>query len=556
MFQNAFRTGPAIHGAFLCSALALGSLLVAGCSESGTPAPAKPNTAAASAPADPTKKVTEAAHEAVKTTTETAKAVTETAAKTVENTTAKAADATAKAADTTKAAVKEADKTAAAAQSALQASQAKMQAEAQAKADELNKLRAMTDEKMKAQAAENDRMAAEAKAKFDGTKPVDPMAQDTDPNSKARLTYEFGSDTKAFGKVMQGDVLTHKFRMQSSGEEDLVIKQAKPTCGCTVAQIMVEEGGAMVPYQYGKPIAPGKKVEIEATLHTQNKRGHASSKINMTTNDPRGQTILNLEADVDPFFQVNPPNVNFNQMSAKDTATDKITVTTTKGDRVKLSAVKDNMPQGLKIDVKPLDADADGKATRFEVVITAGPGLNEGNLAYSVPLRSDAPIPGGEKMPNGQMPTYEVSATIMARVMGAISFNPAFVSLGLIRPGQTLSRSVRITSHDAAFKLSDVVTDAKVSIQGRDTVEWEFAKNFTKVVRPVAGENSVDVEVTLTGMPDSLSGSFSGNLVITIGHPEKPEIKLPITGVCRGGAGDGLPPTPAPLPTPAGGTPK
>jgi hypothetical protein len=362
------------------------------------------------------------------------------------------------------------------------------------------------------------------------------------------LTYEFNSDTHSFGKAMQGDVLTHKFELQSSGEEDLVIKQAKPTCGCTVAQIMVEEGGKFEPYQFGKPIAPGKKIEIDATLHTQNKRGHASSKINITTNDPRGQTILGLEADVDPFFQVNPPSVNFNQMGSKDTATDKVQISTSKGDRVKLTAVKDNMPQGLKLDLNPLDGDADGKATRWELVVTAGPGMVEGNMAFSVPLRSDQTIPGGEKMPNGMMPTYEASVTVMARVNGAISYTPQFVSLGLIRPGQTMSRSVRITSHDPEFKLAP-----KVTIQGRDGPEWEFSKYFTTEVRPVAGEDSVDVEVTLTGMPETLSGSFSGMLVCEIGHKEKPEIKLPITGVCRGGS---TPPEPTPVPMPGGNKPK
>lgn len=360
----------------------------------------------------------------------------------------------------------------------------------------------------------------------------DPMA-DTDPNSKARITYEFGSDTINFGKVMQGDVLNHKFSMQSSGEEDLIIKQAKPTCGCTVAQIMAQDGeGQMVPYQYGKPLPPGRKIEIQATLHTQNKRGHAGSKINMFTNDPRGQTILSLEADVDPFFTVNPPSINFQNLSQKDTATDKLTVSTVKGQRVKLTAGKDNMPQGLKIDLKALDEDAEGKATRWELVATAGPGLVEGSLAYSVQLKSDMAIPGGEKMPNGAMPTYEVQATVMARVTGAISFNPQFVSLGLIRPGQTMSRTVRVTSHDNEFKL----TAPEVSIQGRDTAEWEFSKNFNAVVRPVANENAVDVEVTLNGLPDTLSGSFSGMLVVKLGHPDKPELKIPITGVCRGGA--------------------
>ena len=134
--------------------------------------------------------------------------------------------------------------------------------------------------------------------------------------------------------------------------------------------------------------------------------------------------------------------------------------------------------------------------------------------------------------PNGTTPTYEVQATIMARVTGALSYNPQFVSLGLIRPGQTMARSVRVTSHDSDFKIGT----PEVLIQGRDTPEWEFAKNFSAVVRPVANENAVDVEVTLNGLPDTLSGSFSGMLLIKLGHPDKPEIKVPITGVCRGGA--------------------
>ncbi len=376
--------------------------------------------------------------------------------------------------------------------------------------------------------------------------PQDPSTQEADPNSKAKLSYEFGSDTKNFGKVMQGDVLNHVFKIQSSGEEDLVIKQAKPTCGCTVAQITVQQAdGTMGPYTFGGPIPPGRKVEISATLHTQNKRGHASSRINVFSNDPRGQSQFGLEAEVDPFFQVNPVSINFNTLSAKDTATDKASISTTRGEKVKLTAVKDNMPQGMKADLKALDADADGKASKWEIVSTVGPGLVEGNLAFALPLRSDMPIPGGEKLPNGAMPTYETSLTIMGRVTGMISFNPQFVSLGLIRPGQVVSRSVRVTSHDTEFKL----TEPKVSVQGRDSADWEYAKYFKAVTRPAQGEKpgetAVDVELILNGMPESLNGSFSGILVIQVGHPEKPEIKLPITGVCRGG----------PVPAPASGDP-
>jgi hypothetical protein len=359
------------------------------------------------------------------------------------------------------------------------------------------------------------------------------LEESIDPNSKAKLTYEFGSDNKNFGKAMQGDVLKHTFLMKSGGEEDLVIKQAKPTCGCTVAQLMLEQAdGSMAPYTFGGPIPPGRKVELNATLHTQNKQGHAASRINIFTNDPRGQTQFGLEAEVETFFLVNPPSLNFNQMAAKDSVTDKVSVTTSKGQRLKLTPVLNNVPPGLRVEVNALDADADGNASRWELVATAGPGLVEGPLAYSVPLNSDVALPGAETLPNGQAPTYSVSVTIMGQVLGTISFNPSFVSLGLIRPGQVVSRTIRVMCHDPEFKL----TEPKVLVQSRDSGDWEYAKHFSSVVRPVPDQNAVDIELQLNGMPDTLNGSFNGMMVVQLGYPDKPELKLPITGVCRGGA--------------------
>src|SRR5258705_5345017 len=268
--------------------------------------------------------------------------------------------------------------------------------------------------------------AAKEKAEL-AKKSGDPLAQEVDPNSKAKLTYEFGSDSKNFGKCMQGDVLTHTFLMQSSGEEDLVIKPAKPPCGCTAAQVATRAAdGAMAPYNFGSPIPVGRKIEITATLHTQNKRGHAASRINIFSNDPRGQSQLGLEADVDPYFQVNPQNLNFNQLSARDTANDKVTITTTKSQPVKLTAALDNVPQGMKVEVTPASPDADGKSAHWELTCHLGPNLVEGNLAYTVTLKSDVPIPGGEKLPSGAEPTYEVTVPNMARVTGMISTTPSF----------------------------------------------------------------------------------------------------------------------------------
>lgn len=367
-----------------------------------------------------------------------------------------------------------------------------------------------------------------------------------DPNSKAKLTFDIGADTKNFGKVMQGDVLNHIFEAVSVGDEDLIIRQAKPTCGCTVADVKVQdEKGDYVRYEYGKPIPKGRKIQFNSTLHTQNKRQQTSSKVNIMTNEARGQAILSLEAYVEPFFNLSPMALNFASMGTRDTATDKMIVTTARGDRIKLNPILEGMPNGLKVDVKPVDADADGRATRFEINVTAGPGLQEGSIVFSLPLRSDVPIPGAERLPNGKEPTYEVSTSIMATVRGSVSLNQQFYSFGLCKPNTQMSKTVRLTSHDPSFKLTPELVS--VTLKGRDTVEWEHARHFQATVRPVPGENSMDIELSTTGLPDTVTGSFNGTAVIKTGHPEKPSFDVVISGVCRASAvvpGAGVPTVP------------
>jgi hypothetical protein len=155
------------------------------------------------------------------------------------------------------------------------------------------------------------------------------------------------------------------------------------------------------------------------------------------------------------------------------------------------------------------------------------------------------PIPGAERLPNGKEPTYEVSTSIMATVRGSVSLNQQFYSFGLCKPNTQMSKTVRLTSHDPNFKLTPELVS--VTLKGRDTVEWEHARHFQATVRPVPGENSMDIELSTTGLPDTVTGSFNGTAVIKTGHPEKPSFDVVISGVCRASAvvpGAGVPTVP------------
>lgn len=370
--------------------------------------------------------------------------------------------------------------------------------------------------------------AGDAKSRYGGT--VDP---------DAKLSIEFGTDKHDFGRVRQGQVLEHTFKLESAGTSDLIIRQAKPTCGCTLSRVAVQgEDGSMGDYQMGSPIAPGRKVEITAGFDTKSKRNKTEVRINVYTNDPVGLIQLGLAANVEPFLTVTPQFLNLGELSEDATKTEIIDIRTTSGERIGL-ALEDSpkpKPDGVTVSLEAQDPDEKGKSSHWKAKVQVGPDLKEGPLGYGIVLKSDEPMAGSTPGPDGEIPTYVATANMNGRVLGAISCSPQYLSMGLVRPGQVVARSVRLTSNDPEFQLSDVAVEI-TGAKGADGAVQDFphADSFEAVIRPVPGSNAVDVELNLNGLPEGSDGSFKGQMVIHTGHPTKDEMIVTFSGVCRAG---------------------
>ena len=364
-------------------------------------------------------------------------------------------------------------------------------------------------------------------------------------NEGPRLMYEVGQGSHDFGRLMQGEVASHTFGLFTRGNEDLIITHVKPTCGCTVSQVMVEEGapgegGAMVRYNFGDPIAVGTRVEMPAVLHTKNKNGHQNVRINIFSNDPRGTIQLGLEADVDMFFNLSPRFLNFGRVSIGEVKTLKASVSTARGVPVKLEMADAAMPAGTSAELTAFNADADGRSAQWQLSVTLGPDTIEQNLHRAIALVSDLDIPGEEqKAATGKQHTYQATLSMSAQIVGPFSYQPNYISMGLVRPGQVVTRTVTIECHDEEFDLeAEKIGVSVVGLPvpgGASYQEWDRAEHFSSAVRPLEGKNAVDVELRLEGMPDGSTGSFRGTLIVNLGHPDKSDIALTITGVCRGG---------------------
>jgi hypothetical protein len=369
------------------------------------------------------------------------------------------------------------------------------------------------------------------------TNPYDqplPLAQNPYPTEGPAGAITFEKGEHDFGRMFEGEIAKHTFDLLSAGENPLLIHNVKPTCGCTIGIVKVEnDAGEFVAYDLGQPIAPGRKIKVEAELNTKNKTSVASSKINIYCNDPRAVVVLDLRASVDTFFASAPGNLDFGQMSTADEKTMKAILTAKNGARFKLRQQYPQVIPGVAIDLAPVEPDADGRSDRWELAVKLGPGLTESNLGYPVQLRSDQLVPGVAPMPDGSFPDYGLSVMIGAQVRGLISYTPQYLSFGLLKAGQSTERKFTLTSNDPEFTIDPEKLRMHLEGPNPSVPEFAYPDAFTMRALPAAEDGSVEILLTLEGMPEDANGSFSGRLVVETGHASRPTVSVLFSGVAR-----------------------
>lgn len=98
----------------------------------------------------------------------------------------------------------------------------------------------------------------------------------------------FEQSEYSFGKVNEGEVVKTTFRFTNTGKSDLIIGDAKGSCGCTVAKFPTE------------PLKPGKSSAIEVEFNTAGKRGTQRKTITLITNSEPSTRVLAIKGEVIP----------------------------------------------------------------------------------------------------------------------------------------------------------------------------------------------------------------------------------------------------------------
>uniref|UniRef100_UPI00404A49D1 DUF1573 domain-containing protein n=1 Tax=Flavobacterium sp. TaxID=239 RepID=UPI00404A49D1 len=91
-----------------------------------------------------------------------------------------------------------------------------------------------------------------------------------------------------FGTINEGDKVETVFEFTNSGEADLIISNAKGSCGCTVPEFPKE------------PIKPGETKKMTVTFNSQGKPNQQQKTVTIDCNTESGKETLTIKANVIP----------------------------------------------------------------------------------------------------------------------------------------------------------------------------------------------------------------------------------------------------------------
>jgi hypothetical protein len=122
-----------------------------------------------------------------------------------------------------------------------------------------------------------------------------------------------------FGKVKQGEILTHEFAFTNNGTDTLVVERVETTCGCTAALVSEKE------------IRPSKEGKIKVSLDTHGYSGRMTRFVYLVTNDPDNpRRELSVSADIEvppmPKIELDRYNIDLGLSLEGETPSAKVTV--------------------------------------------------------------------------------------------------------------------------------------------------------------------------------------------------------------------------------------
>ena len=128
-----------------------------------------------------------------------------------------------------------------------------------------------------------------AAKKINGTARVETTQVSSPKSSVDGPVMTFNKTNHDFGTINEGDKVTTEFSFTNTGNADLIIVDARGSCGCTVPK-----------YPKNTAIKPGQSETITVSFDSSNKPGMQQKSVTLSANTSSGREMLRIKANVTP----------------------------------------------------------------------------------------------------------------------------------------------------------------------------------------------------------------------------------------------------------------
>lgn len=301
-----------------------------------------------------------------------------------------------------------------------------------------------------------------------------------------------------FGEVIHGHKTSLTVPIENQGSAPLLIKDVKPSCGCTVAD-------------FPKSIAPGAAGSIKLEFDSSERPpGYQSFRVAIYSNDPtqRDQgaycTILGLRGEVRTMFRLLPMGAFFGEFIHGLKPVTK-TVRVIGIDQAKggfTLTQLNTLPDYLHVEIKPW-ASARGQRGQ-EVLVTLDPSVPVGQVNEALEFKTSV-----KAQPHLR---FTIAALVNQRIMG-----PGIVDFGAFGRDEGSERLAQVMRRDG--------------IDGLPLAKVVSPFPWLEVVPQARDPRNMNLELKVkAGAPP---GAFAGSIQLLFDDPHQAQLEIPVTGRIR-----------------------
>ncbi len=282
-----------------------------------------------------------------------------------------------------------------------------------------------------------------------------------------------------FGTLDNSQSVLHDFAIRNDGDLTLEIIRAKPSCGCTVANISQ------------KLIEPGQSAVISAKLNLTNREGKQTKIITVESNDPATpQTRLTMQGTAVSQISTTPRTVAVTSMTAGEIVSNVVTVTSQLEDPLVLLSAETGNPH-ISARIEPVEG-----ANAAKVILTTAETLPKGSLFGRLTIKTNQPKKPVISVPFrysviGEISVYPGELTLLdqqAALTRIITLGPGLVKEFNVTwvevPDDTMVAKVQsLNNNRYRIILSNILPTA--DLDGKNIKIMTTAANMEEVLVPI-----------------------------------------------------------------------